>query len=250
MLASEVLAGAWRLKIFETLGSTSDLCRNCAVEGEPAGLAVLARRQERGRGREGRTWISTPGNLFLSVLLRPRGPAHGMWSLLAAAALWDTIAPLLPDRSALRLKWPNDVLLNGRKLGGILLDSAANAAGGLDWLVIGFGVNLAVAPEVPGRAVAALAETAPPPPPEQVATSLLARLDHWREVCERDGFAAIRAAWLERAQPLGTPLTLKVGEREYRGDFAGVSDDGSLLLLTGGRVQRFVAGEIVPREKG
>jgi BirA family biotin operon repressor/biotin-[acetyl-CoA-carboxylase] ligase len=252
VVATEVSAEAWRLKIFETLGSTSDVCRNFAVEGEPGGLAVLARRQERGRGREGRTWISTPGNLFVSVLLRPRGPARdgGMWSLLAAVALWDTIASLLPDRSALRLKWPNDMLLNGRKLAGILLDSSANPTGGFDWLVIGFGVNLAAAPEIPGRAAAALAEIVLPPPPEQVATSLLARLDRLREVCERDGFEPIRAAWLERAQPMGTPLMLKVGEREYNGAFAGVSDDGSLLLQMGARVQTFAAGEIVPREKG
>jgi BirA family biotin operon repressor/biotin-[acetyl-CoA-carboxylase] ligase len=251
VVAGEVSGSAWRLKIYDTLASTSDLCRNFAVAGEPEGLAVLARRQERGRGRAGRTWISTPGNLFLSVLLRPRGPMYeaGMWSLLAAVALLDTLAPLVPDGSVLKLKWPNDVLLNGRKLAGILLDSAANAAGDLDWIVIGIGVNLTAAPEVPGRAVAAVAEVASQPPPEQVATSLLARLDHWREVRAREGFAAIRAAWLERAQPMGTPATLKVGDREYSGSFAGLADDGSLLLQTGGRVQAFAAGEIVPRER-
>lgn len=252
MVATEVSAGAWRLKIFETLGSTSDLCRNFALTGEPDRLAVLARRQERGRGRDGRTWISTPGNLFLSVLLRTCGPARdaGLWSLLAAVALWDTVAPLLPDRSVLSLKWPNDVLLNAHKLAGILLDTSANAAGDLDWLVIGFGVNLAAAPEIPGRPVAALAEISPPPPPEQVATSLLARLDHWRTVRERNGFGPIRVAWLERARPIGEPVTLKVGEREYNGDFAGVADNGSLLLKVDGRVQVFAAGEVVPREKG
>ena len=252
MVATEVSADAWRLKIFETLGSTSDLCRNFAVEGEPGGLAVLARRQERGRGRGSRTWISTPGNLFLSVLLRPHGPMRevAQWSLLAGVALFETLAPLIADRASLTLKWPNDLLLSGRKLAGILLDSAADAAGALDWLVIGFGVNLAVAPELPGRAAAALAEVSPPPAPEQAATSLLAHLDHWRKVRERDGFRSIRAAWLDRAQPIGEPATLKVGEREYNGAFAGVSDDGSLLLQMGARVQAFAAGEIVPLEKG
>jgi BirA family biotin operon repressor/biotin-[acetyl-CoA-carboxylase] ligase len=83
-----------------------------------------------------------------------------------------------------------------------------------------------------------------------VAASLLARLDRWRELRERDGFRSIRAAWLDRARPIGEPVTLKVGEREYNGAFAGVSDDGSLLLQTGGSVQVFAAGEIVPREKG
>ncbi len=222
------------------------------MNGEPAGLAVLARRQERGRGRGGRAWISTPGNLFLSVLLRPRGAMReaATWSLLAAVALADTLAPLLPHGVSLTLKWPNDLLLNGRKVSGILLDSEANAAADIDWLVIGFGVNLAVAPTIPGRAVAALAEVMTPPEPEQVAQSLLARLDHWRAVREREGLAPIRAAWLARAQPAGTSMSLKLGEQEIEGKFAGLSDDGSLLLETGGRVLAFAAGETVPRDRG
>ena len=252
MGADEIAAGAWRLKIFETLGSTSDLCRNFAMNGEPAGLAVLARRQERGRGRDGRTWISAPGNLFLSVLLRPRAAMRdaGSWSLLAAVTLADTLAHFLPDAAALSLKWPNDLLLDGRKVSGILLDSEANAAGDIDWLVIGFGVNLAVAPPVPGRAVAAVADVVPPPAPEDVARSLLARLDHWCAVREREGLAPVREAWLARAHPTGTSLSLKLGETEIEGTFAGLSDDCCLLLESGGRVRAFAAGETVPRGRG
>jgi BirA family biotin operon repressor/biotin-[acetyl-CoA-carboxylase] ligase len=233
--------------MFETIGSTSDLCRSLAAAGEPEGLAVLAKRQEAGRGRGGRVWASAPGNLYLSVLLRPRGPVRegGLWSLLAAVALADTVAPLLPDASALTLKWPNDLLLNGGKLAGILLDSAADRSGNLDWLVIGFGLNLAVAPEVPGRAIASLAAFAPPPP-ERVAEMLLASLDHW----QHQAFAAVRSAWLARAQPLGTPITLKRGGADVGGRFAGLGDDGSLLLDTGDRVATFTAGEIVPAERG
>jgi BirA family biotin operon repressor/biotin-[acetyl-CoA-carboxylase] ligase len=247
--ADEVSAGAWRLKIFDTLGSTSDLCRTFADSGEPAGLAVLARRQERGRGREGRTWVSPIGNLFLSVLLRPRGPMReaGTWSLLAAVALADALAPLLPDPTALALKWPNDLLLDGRKVSGILLDSNANAAGDIGWLVIGFGVNLAVAPPVHGRAVAALGEFATPPAPELFAHTLLAQLDHWCTVREHDGLAPVRAAWLARAQAPGTPLSLKLGEQTFDGKFTGLAEDGSLLLETGGHVRAFAAGELGAR---
>jgi BirA family biotin operon repressor/biotin-[acetyl-CoA-carboxylase] ligase len=172
-----------------------------------------------------------------------------LWSLLSAVALAETVAPLLPDAAALTLKWPNDLLLNGRKLAGILLDSAADGSGSLDWLVIGFGLNLAAAPEVPGRAITSLAAFAPPPP-EQVAEALLARLDHWRRVRLLEGFAPVRAAWLARAQPIGTPITLKRGGADVGGAFAGLGDDGSLLLRTGGRVAAFAAGEIVPREGG
>jgi BirA family biotin operon repressor/biotin-[acetyl-CoA-carboxylase] ligase len=194
-------------------------------------------------------WQSAPGNLYLSVLLRPRAPVRegGLWSLLAAVALAETVAPLLPDASLLTLKWPNDLLLDGRKLAGILLDSAADGSGNIDWLVIGFGLNLAVAPEVPGRVIASLGAVAPP---EQVAEALLARLDHWRRVRLLEGFAPVRSAWLARAQPIGTPITLKRGGTDVGGAFAGLGEDGSLLLRTGGRVAAFAAGEIVPGEGG
>ena len=237
----------WRLRIFENLDSTSDLCRSLAVAGEPEGLAVMARRQEKGRGRAGREWLSAPGNLFLSVLLRPGGPVRegGLWSLLAAVALADAVVPLLPDASALTLKWPNDLLLDGRKLAGILLDSAADMSGKLDWLVIGFGLNLAAAPEVPGRAVASLGNAATPP--EEVAEALLARLDHWRRVRLAEGFAPVRTAWLSRAHPIGALIKIKPGGEDVDGSFAGLAEDGSLLLHTGGQMRAFAAGEIVER---
>lgn len=237
----------WRLAIHEVLPSTSDLCRTLAAAGEPEGFAALARRQTAGRGSRGRDWQSPPGNLFLSALLRPREPARhaAQWSLLAGVALAEALSPRLPDPSALRLKWPNDLLLADAKLAGILVDSAAGADGGLDWLVIGVGANLAVAPEVPGRAVAALAEVAPAPPPEDVARDFLAALDVWRRRRLLDGFAPIRAAWLARAPEIGAPISLRIGAETLGGGFAGLGEDGSLLMQTGGRVHAFGAGEVL-----
>ena len=238
---------AWRLKIHEVLPSTSDLCRTLAAAGEPEGLAVLARRQTQGRGSRGRNWESPVGNFFFSVLLRPRERARdaGQWSLLAGVALADALGPLLPDPSRLRLKWPNDILLDGRKLAGVLVDSAAGADGGVEWLVVGLGVNLAVAPSVPGRAVVALAEVAPPPVPEAFAGAVLDSLAHWGRVRSADGFAPIRAAWLARAPSLGSHVTLRVGEQRIAGGFAGLADDGSLLLDNGNRVHAFSTGEVL-----
>ncbi|MFI4979139.1 MAG: biotin--[acetyl-CoA-carboxylase] ligase [Nevskiales bacterium] len=235
---------AWRLKLFETLASTSDLCRELAEAGEPEGLAVLARRQERGRGTHGRSWISAPGNLFLSALLRPGGAARdaAVWSLLAGVALIETLDKLVPDPTALTLKWPNDVLLHGEKLAGILLDSAADARGGLAWLVIGFGANLAAAPDVSGRSVAALGTAEAP---ETVAWRLLARLDHWRGVLGREGFAPVREEWLTRAHPMGAPITLALSAGTLDGSFAGLGDDGRLLLQHEGRLHAFAAGEVL-----
>jgi BirA family biotin operon repressor/biotin-[acetyl-CoA-carboxylase] ligase len=171
-----VRAGTYRLEIHEALPSTSEAVARRAEAGEAAGLALLARRQTAGRGTQGRAWESPPGNLYLTVLLRPGGKLREapQWSLLAAVALADAVAPLLPDPTVLALKWPNDLLLRGRKAAGILTQSAADPDGRLDWLSFGFGVNLAAAPEVPGRATACLSdEGAEPPAPEAFADGSL-----------------------------------------------------------------------------
>jgi BirA family biotin operon repressor/biotin-[acetyl-CoA-carboxylase] ligase len=242
----------WRLETYDSLASTSDLCRRRAAAGEPAGLAVLARRQEQGRGSFGRAWSSPAGNLYLSVLLRPDGPVRegGLWSLLAAVALAEAVEPLLPDPGCLRLKWPNDLLLDGGKLAGILLDSAAGPDAGFASLVIGFGLNLASKPDLPDRPAACLADIAAPPPPEAVATALLDRIGQWLAIRQADGFAPVRAAWLARSFPLATPLLLRHGEQDLPGSFAGLADDGSLLLDTPTARHAFAAGEVRLRTYG
>jgi len=238
----------WRLESHESLPSTSDVCRLKALaEAAPDGLAVLAQQQTAGRGTNGRTWQSPSGNLHLSVLLRPVEPVRtaAQWSLLAAVALADALAAYLPEAPGLSLKWPNDVLWHGRKLAGILTESAARADGMLDYLVIGFGVNLAVAPAVADRATACLAESAAPPDPETFARALLAALASWRGVRARDGFAAVRAAWLARGPATDTELQLRLGSATRAGRFAGLAPDGSLLLATEGGVRAFASGEVL-----
>jgi BirA family biotin operon repressor/biotin-[acetyl-CoA-carboxylase] ligase len=242
-----VNAGFWRLRSYPSIESTSDLCATLAAAGEPEGLAIMALRQTAGRGSRGRNWQSPVGNLYISVLLRPPGmlAEGGRWALLAAVALSDTLAALLPDPGPLSLKWPNDVLLHGRKMAGILLDATATKEGAIDWLVIGCGVNLVHAPEVPGRRTACLAEFVPPPTPRAMAGALLDRLAHWRAVRALDGFGPVRTAWLARAHPVGTKVQLAYNGRLLGGTFAGLADDGSLLLATGGRVEAFATGEIL-----
>ena len=242
----------WHLRRYETLSSTSDLCVSLAAAGEPEGLAVLALRQTGGRGTRGRGWVSPAGGLALSVLLRPRGRMAdaGQWALLAAVAFAEALARHAPSPeigAALRLKWPNDLLLGGRKLGGILIDAASGEGGGLAWLVIGFGANLGVAPDLQGRDAAGLGG---PATPDDAAVSLLGRLDHWRRVRLLEGFAPVRRAWLDRAHPPGTHLRLRVGGQEVGGAFAGLSDDGALLLQANGRVHAFHTGEILQAGSG
>ena len=236
----------WRLTVFETLPSTSELVRQRAAEGEPAGLAVMARQQAQGRGSFGRSWSSPAGNLYISMLLRPEGrlAEGGLWSLLSAVALADAVAGVLPDPAALRLKWPNDLMLNGGKLAGILLDSTAGADGRLASIVIGIGLNIATRPDMPDRITACLADVAPPPPPETMAERLLDSLGRWITIQARDGFAPIRAAWLARSHPTGTPMRLRHGTTDLDGAFAGIADDGSILLDIAGTTRAFAAGEV------
>jgi BirA family biotin operon repressor/biotin-[acetyl-CoA-carboxylase] ligase len=208
---------------------------------------VLAAEQSDGRGTHGRTWHSAPGNLFVSALLRPRGRAAegGQYALLAGVALWEALGAFLPEPGLLSLKWPNDVLLAGRKLAGILIESASDADGWLHWLVIGIGANLAQAPAVPGRETASLADAGVvPPAAEDAARLLLGRLSHWRAILEREGFAPIRAAWLVHAHPPGTPLVITHGGEAHRGRFAGLTEAGALMLATEAGVRSFAAGDL------
>jgi BirA family biotin operon repressor/biotin-[acetyl-CoA-carboxylase] ligase len=229
----------WRLRIHESLPSTSDLLLRLAAAGEPEGLAVLARRQTGGRGRDGRAWESPVGNLYLSVLLRPADPAReaGRWSLLAAVALAETLAEFAAEPQEVALKWPNDVLLGRAKLAGLLCESAADGQGRMEWLVIGMGANLALAPPLEDRATACLGAV----PPEEVAARLLAALDRWRRTWLVEGFGAIRGAWMARGPALDAHLALRGG---IAGRYAGLAEDGSLLLATGGKVHAIASGEV------
>lgn len=241
------LPPGWRLRVEESLPSTQDLVLRLAAAGEPEGLAVLARRQTAGRGREGRGWDSRTGNLHLTVLLRPGGPARlaPQWALLAAVALAEALSDGLPDPAAIRLKWPNDLLLRGAKLAGVLCESATDAAGGIEWVTIGLGANLAMAPEVEGRAVACLADLAPPPEPEAVALRVLHAIEHWR----RRGFDEVREAWMARGPEPGQRITLRGWQSSTEGLYAGLARDGSLLLDTGTGPRAFSTGEIPAGER-
>ncbi|MEI6161437.1 MAG: biotin--[acetyl-CoA-carboxylase] ligase [Roseococcus sp.] len=238
------MTGAFRLRIHESLPSTQSLATDLAARGEPAGLAILARRQTEGRGRAGRPWQSRAGNLHISILLRPRAPARDIagYALLAAVALHDAAWHHAPER-ILSLKWPNDLMEGEAKLAGILAEAVLDDRGGIAHLVFGIGVNLAHAPEVEGRAVAALG----PILPEDFAATLLERLDHWGNLRLTEGFAPIRAAWMERGPARGTLMTLRQGDNPVSGRYEGVAEDGGLMLATGGRLHVFHAGEVMER---
>jgi len=149
MSAPPRLSGFYRLLSFAAIDSTNEEAKRQAAAGAPEGTLIWARAQQAGRGRRGRPWVSEPGNLYMSLLLRPdrAAPAAAQLGFAAALAVGEAALPLLPASAALAYKWPNDVLIDGRKTSGILLESQAAGEGRLDWLVVGIGVNLVSFPE-------------------------------------------------------------------------------------------------------
>jgi BirA family biotin operon repressor/biotin-[acetyl-CoA-carboxylase] ligase len=237
---------AWRLEQYDALGSTSDDCIRRAKAGEPEGLAILALRQTAGRGSRGRQWQAPAGNLNLSILLRPKLPMaqFSVFPLLAGIAVADAVSAFLPADIAPVLKWPNDVLLGGAKLAGILIDAAPNTdASG--WLVIGIGINLAAAPQLAGRRTTTLEQHGGQAKPAQAAQMVLQFLGHWLDVLDHSGLPPIIDAWQQRGHAIGTQLHLTGVNAEISGRFAGLSPSGELLLNVGNRIERFQTGEIL-----
>ena len=223
-----------------------------AVAGERGPLWITARCQSAGRGRSGRSWTTPQGNLAATLLLTPRCPPRALagLSVVAGVAVYDAIAPFLIQPSgevvpSLRLKWPNDVMVAGAKLSGTLIESSTLGADTV--VAIGIGINVAAAPDVPGRAVTALAQHGTAPSPEALGCSLLGRLAAWIEVWDRGaGFPMIRQAWLERAGPPGEAVSVNTGNATVWGTFAGLDEDGALRIADArtGRVSRVTFGDV------
>lgn len=223
-----------------TVGSTNDWLAERAAD-LPDEYWVRAEAQTGGRGRRGRAWVAVPGNLFASVLVRPQpgeGPAQ-LLSFVAALAL-DRALHDWVAAERLALKWPNDLLLDGVKCAGILLEGGAGAT------IIGFGVNLAGHPTDTERLATSLPVAGIAAPP---AAAVVERLAATFADCRADwrirGFAAVRQAWLARAAGLGKQLVARLGEETLSGVFDGLGADGALQLrLDNGNLRAIHAGEV------
>lgn len=208
---------------------------------------ILALEQTAGRGRRGRAWADPAGNVAATLVLRPtEAPGvAALRSFVAALAVYDAVAAVSGRAAGLALKWPNDVLLNGGKLAGILLESAGGGDR-LDYLSIGIGVNLRSAPDAGGlepgavRPVSLMSETGALVTPEEFLDHLAVAYDRYECQFRDQGFAPIRTAWLARAARIGTRITARTGAREVAGIFETVDGQGNLVLDTdtsfGGRV--------------
>ena len=237
----------YALKSFDVIDSTNEEARRLAAAGEAGPIWILAGRQTAGRGRRGRSWESPTGNLAATLLLRPGKSASqcAQLSFVAATAACDILAGFAPA-TEMRVKWPNDVLADGRKIAGILLESASQGGEPPNWLAIGIGVNLASHPEGLEYAATSLgALGGSVPKTDDALLHLAANFAKWYEVWRGDGFAPIRDAWLARAAGLGSRIRARLSHEETSGVFEGIDENGALLLRENAtRVRVIPAGEI------
>jgi len=237
----------FELAEFAEIDSTNEEAKRLADQGEAGPLWLRADVQTAGRGRRGRTWISPGGNLFATLLIRPQIMPSEAALLSFAAAL--SVADLLDayvDPSRVKLKWPNDVQLDGGKVSGVLLESSATSEGLVDWLAVGIGVNLANHPGLEEPRTISLSDTleGPAPTPLDALTHLAAAFAHHYKAFQTNGFEALRGPWLARARGIGEPLVARLPNEEIRGIFQGIDGTGALLLETDGAVRKITAGEV------
>lgn len=238
------LPAPFRLIRLDEAGSTNDEARRLALAGAAADcLVISARRQSSGRGRRGRVWISPPGNLHCSLLIRIDGDLGRAAQLgfAAAAALADAFHALVPG-IPFTCKWPNDVLAEGRKCAGMLLEPV-----GHDWLILGIGVNVAAAPP-PGDLVypaCALADLGFQGDDLDVLAGFCAAFAPLLEQWRTDGFAPVREVWMARARGLGEPVVVRLDGETLSGIFAGLDGEGALLLDQASQgLRRVFAGDV------
>ena len=233
----------------ETLGSTNAEALALARAGERGPLWITAARQTAGRGRRGNAWTSPPGNLYASLLLTDAAPSCHLPELcfVVALALRDALCGLAPAlEPRLKLKWPNDLLLDGAKLAGILIE--AESVGGASATVVGIGVNCAHHPDITAYPATDLAAHGVAATPARLfgalSGAMVARLAQWDRGA---GFAAIRAAWLTHAAGVGSAIVVRLANRELTGRFESLDSAGRLLLrLPAGELETVTAGEIFP----
>lgn len=228
------MRAGWRIRRLATTASTNDDVRAAAEAGEAEGLVITAAMQSGGRGRQGRVWESPQGNLYASVLLKPAGmprvaPFYGFAVAVSIAAALQSCLP----KADIALKWPNDVLVSGAKISGILLEVCADA------LIIGFGVNVAAAPQQTPYPATSLMAQGGHETPENLLNAVLAGLADWDEDLRANGFGRLRQEWLRRARK--GDMEVRLPGETLRGTFADLDAEGRLRLLLADGTERAIS---------
>lgn len=231
------------------VASTNAECMERARAGDPGGLWITATRQTGGRGRRGRTWVSEPGNLYSSLLLINPGPQQALASLPLAVTVgvYEAVASALPEqaRAGLKIKWPNDLLIDGHKTSGILIE-AEQLPDGRRAVVIGCGINVAHRPDTGLYPSTCLADQGSAFSPQDLFARLVLSMDEvLTDWDEGRGLGRIRSAWIDRAGGIGKPVTVNLPDRQIHGLFNGIDEEGRLMLaMPDGVTQMIASGDV------
>lgn len=247
-MATSQLPSFYRLVAHERIDSTNEEAKRLAAGSAPHGTLVCAGEQLAGRGRRSRSWASPSGNLYASLLLRPACPPAQACQLnfVAAVALAEAVSGLLPAGATVTLKWPNDVLVRGAKVSGILLEASAALDRSIDWLVIGVGVNLVSHPaETPYPATNLRREGAADVTAAAALRAFAECFLAWYETWYGQGFAPVRARWLASARGLGEPIEVRLERETLQGRFGDLDESGALMLdMPDGGCRQITTGDL------
>lgn len=246
------LLNDYHLLSFDTLDSTNEEAKRLARGGGCHGAVIWAKKQSAGKGRLGRTWVSDEGNLFVSILLQPSKPLNELsqLSFVAAMSVIESIRPLLVDGNQLKCKWPNDILLGDKKLGGILLESFKVEETGA-WAVVGVGVNVDSFPPKTDFPATCLKDAGVELVSAKIILSrfvyhFIEGYNEWNT----KGFSPVRKRWLGSAWGIGQELCARLPDGQMQGIAEGIDEQGSLILKVGGKKHSILAADVFPAVKG
>lgn len=242
----------YSLLVFDNVDSTNEEAKRlirAKMHGEDSEKTVVwAKSQNSGRGRQGRKWSSPTGNLYLSIILNPDSKIEilSQLSFVAALALKAAIEKFLPKDAVCEYKWPNDLLVNGCKIAGILLENEVVKKGSSGWLVVGVGVNVKKFPKNLDIAATSLKELGCEDlNVEDVMEEVISSFNDKFEVWKNEGFDVVRKEWLASARGIGEEINVSLPKESLSGVFKEINHNGELVLsLGGGKIRLISGGEV------
>lgn len=234
------LLDGYALRVHDKIDSTNEEAKRL-IKAEEAlqGLVLMAKEQGAGYGRNEKAWESPIGNLHTSIIINPDAPLENVAqvSFVTAIALGNVLAEILPE-SKIQYKWPNDLLVDGKKIAGILLEYISG------WLVIGVGLNVEVTPNIENPVTSIKLSGNNDLKAEQLLEKFVLSLDKSLKLWKKSGFTPIRDSWMKRAFKHNERITVNLGKEQISGIFGGLDSGGNLELITDGEVRLIASGEV------
>jgi BirA family transcriptional regulator, biotin operon repressor / biotin---[acetyl-CoA-carboxylase] ligase len=241
----------YHLLSYDSIDSTNEEAKRLAQGGGSHGAVIWAKRQTAGRGRMGREWVSPEGNLYVTALLTPNADIAtcAQLSFIAAVAVCETLEAMVGESIPIRCKWPNDILLEGKKLGGILLESFVvthEDGSSKRWVSVGVGVNIDSYPEHVMYPATCLRDAGVEIVSAKIVLSrFIYNFVHLYDIWQEQGFAPVLKSWLKRAYHIGKPIEVMIGDEAISGTFETVDSSGHLVIQQANGKRRTIhAGDV------